>query len=141
MTVRKAIQFSVRLPDEPGVLAQVTEVLAGQGVNLVALAGWTEGSDAVIACVPEDPDKLRNVDAGGLTVQEREVVVVEGDDRLGVGNLLAQKIAQAGVSIHACTIQAAAGKYQAVFNVAPNDVDKIVNALATAEGCGCKCAG
>jgi len=44
MTVRKAIQFSVSVDDRPGMLAEVAGQLADSGVNILALAGWSEGA-------------------------------------------------------------------------------------------------
>jgi len=83
-----------------------------------------------LICVPDDPDKVRQLAGNaGFPVGESEVVVVEGDDRIGVGRDLAQKIAQAGVNIQGCMAQAVGGKYQAVFSVAPQDVDRVVTAL------------
>lgn len=141
MTVRKATQFMVNVDDRPGMLAEVTGRLAEAGVNLVSLAGWSEGGGrATIACVPDDPDKVRSLAAdAGVAVKETEVVVAEGEDKLGVAHALAQKIADAGVNIKDCMIQAAGGKYQAVIHVCQEDVDKVVGALADC-GCSCSCS-
>ena len=142
MTVRKATQFTVCVPDEPGKLAEATEFLAKSGVNLVALAGWTEGEGSgVIACIPEDPDKHRALECPeGCESKETEVVVVEGDDKLGVGHAISKAIANAGVNINACMMQAAGGQFQAVVSVDQPAVGKVLNALANLSGCGCSCS-
>ncbi|NCO95313.1 MAG: hypothetical protein COZ06_05500 [Armatimonadetes bacterium CG_4_10_14_3_um_filter_66_18] len=135
MTVRKAVQFSVCVEDKPGKLAEVTKALCEAGINLTALAGWTEGEGkAVIACIPEDPDKVRAL--GVPDVQEKEVIVVEGDDKLGVGYAISQKLAAADINLKVVLMQAAGGKYQAVLSTCGGCLDKAVSAL---EGCGCCC--
>lgn len=138
MTVRKATQFSVSVEDKPGKLAETTKALSEAGINLIALAGWTEGEGkGVIACIPEDPDKLRALECSdGCQPKETEVIVVEGDDKLGVAHAVSQKIADAGVNVKDCIIQAAGCRYQAVIHVDPAEVDKVVAALS---GCGCNC--
>lgn len=139
MTVRKATQFTVRVPDEPGKLAEATEFMAQGGVNLVALAGWTEGEgQGIIACIPEDPDKIRALECPeGHTPKETEVVVVEGEDKLGVGHAIAKAVADAGVNLKSCMMQAAGGRFQAVVVVDPPAVGTVLNALA---GLGCRCS-
>ena len=131
MTVRKATQFSICVDDRPGMLAEVAGRLADAGVNLSALAGWSKGDgDAVLICVPDDPDRVRQLAAdAGVTIAEATVIIVDGEDRIGVGRDLSQCLADAGINLLGCMAQAIGGRYQAVFSVPPSEIERAVSAL------------
>ena len=131
MTVRKVVAFTAEVQDQPGVLAEMAQPIADAGINILALYGGPKGEGkAVVCCVPDDPAKLRALAAeGGVAVQEHEHLLVEGDDRPGVGASVARKLAGAGVNIQAIIGTTTGGKFLLCIRVAPEDIDKAAAAI------------
>ncbi len=131
MTVRKVVALTVDVEDRPGALAELTQPVADAGINLLAIyAGPMGGGKAKVSCVPDDPDKLRALAAeGGVSVQEREILFVEGDDRPGAGAEVARKLANGGLNIEVMLGTGSAGKFAMCIAVAPEDVDRAAAAL------------
>ena len=131
MTVRKVVAFTVEVEDRPGILAEMSGPVADAGINLLAVYGGPiGGGKAKICCVPDDPAKLRALAAeGGIAVQERPHILVEGDDRPGTGAQVAQTLADAGINIEELHGAATGGKYALCIMVAPDAVDRAVKAL------------
>jgi len=131
MTVRKVVALITEVDDRPGVLGEMAGPVADAGINLLALYGGPAGEGrAKIACVPDDPGKLRGLAAeGGVSVEERELLFLEGDDRPGAGAEIARKLANAGVNIQAILGTGSAGKFAICIAVAPEDLDRAASAL------------
>ena len=131
MTVRRVTAFTVEVEDRPGTLAEMAQPVADAGINLLAVYGGpTSEGRAMICCVPEDPGPLRALAAeGGVPVQERECLLVEGEDRPGAGAELARKLAGAGINIEQMLATASGGTFAACVVVAPGDIDKAAAAL------------
>jgi hypothetical protein len=95
--------LTVILSDEPGELARLGEVTGAAGVNIRGLAAFTgEGrgfihiliDDDVVARAREELD-----DAGIGVADEREVLVVDIQDRPGSLGELARELSEANVNI------------------------------------------
>ena len=95
--------LTVILSDEPGELARLGEITGAAGVNIRGLAAFTgEGrgfihlliDDDVVARAREELD-----DAGIGVADEREVLVVDIQDRPGSLGELARELSEANVNI------------------------------------------
>lgn len=96
-----AMDLVVEVPNEPGALARVATAISDAGVNIAA-ATWTgPGSTAELhILVPHAEAAKHALAISNLAVtREREVVVVEAEDRPGELADLAAKVAKAGVNI------------------------------------------
>jgi hypothetical protein len=95
--------FTVILADEPGELARLGEVTGVAGANIRGLAAFTGESRGVIHLLfdDEDCDRARGAleEAGMGIADEREVLVVDVDDRPGTLGELARELADANVNI------------------------------------------
>ena len=91
----------IEVDDEPGALARVAAAISDAGVNISA-ATWTGPSSRaeMHILVPHAEAARHACRISSLAVtREREVVVVEVDDRPGVLADLARKVADAGINI------------------------------------------
>lgn len=80
----KVKQISIFLENKSGRLAQVTKVLAENGINLRALSLADTADFGILRIIVNDVDKAHSVlkDAG-YTLSETDVVAVEVPDRPG----------------------------------------------------------
>lgn len=129
--ITKETSYLTEVEDRPGVLAQVTKILADAGINLSLLGGWPCGAGrANICCVPDDAAKLKSLAAShGASLKEQTVFVVRGDDEVGALVEVAQKLANAGISIRALSALSVEGKFAAMVDVAEADVPRAAAAL------------
>ena len=95
-----AIEFTVILPDAPGTLARLGQVLGGGAVNIEALQGTTRSGEALVRFVPDSPDRARRaLDAAGFGHTTREVLIVRLLDEPGALGQVALVMASAGINI------------------------------------------
>ena len=97
------VDLTLILDDSPGELARLGEVTGAAGVNIQGLAAFTgEGRGVIHVLVGDDVaaragEELRR--AGMGIADEREVLVVDIDDRPGSLGELARELAEANVNI------------------------------------------
>src|SRR5690348_11476734 len=96
-----AYDLVVEIPNEPGALASIAKAISDAGVNLAAATclGTTDHVDLHIL-VPHAEAARHALAISQVGVShEREVVVVDVEDRPGVLADLTRKVAQAGVDL------------------------------------------
>src|SRR5919205_3204007 len=91
----------IEIKNEPGALAQVAAAISDAGVNLAAATCLGEAEQVELhILVPHAEAAKRALAISHLAVsREREVVVVEVEDRPGVLADLTRRIARAGVDL------------------------------------------
>jgi hypothetical protein len=91
----------IEIKNEPGALARVAAAVSDAGVNLAAATCLGTDADVELHILVPHPEAVRHALAiSHLAVtREREVVVVEVDDRSGVLADLTRKVAQSGVDL------------------------------------------
>jgi hypothetical protein len=98
-----ATDLTVILADEPGELARLGEVTGTAGANIRGLAAFTGQSRGFIHLLFDDDHVERAraaIESAGLGIaDEREVLVVDVDDRPGSLGELARELAAASVNI------------------------------------------
>jgi hypothetical protein len=96
-----ATDLVIRVPNEPGALAAVAAAVSDAGVNLAAATCTGAADTADLHILVKHPEAAKHaLGISGLVVTgEREVVVVETDDRPGALADLARKVAKAGVNL------------------------------------------
>jgi hypothetical protein len=96
-----AKDLTVMLEDRPGALAELGEATGTAGVNIEGVCAVTEEGRGVIHILVEDVGAARQALQGaGLDVaEERDVLVVEVEDRPGTMGDVARRMADAGVNI------------------------------------------
>src|ERR1700732_4312159 len=96
-----AFDLVIDIENTPGALAQVAAAISDAGVNIAAATGIGSGERAELHILVPHPEAAKHSLAiSHLAItREREVVVVEVEDRPGVLADLARRIAQAGVNV------------------------------------------
>ena len=96
-----AKDLTVILEDRPGTIADLGEALGKAGFNIDAVCGMPCEGRGVIHVIVEDAAEARRVlEGGGFQVtDEREVLILEVENRPGSLGEIARKIANAGVNI------------------------------------------
>jgi hypothetical protein len=95
--------FTVILQDEPGQLARLGEATGQAGANIRGLAAFTGEGHGVIHLLFDDDDAPRAraaIEEAGLGLaDDREVLVVDLNDKPGTLGELARELAAASVNI------------------------------------------
>jgi hypothetical protein len=96
-----AVDLAIEIENTPGALARVAAAISDAGVNIAAATCLGNGKTAELHILVPHAAAAKHVLAiSQLAVtREREVVVVEVDDRPGVLADLAGKVAAAGVNL------------------------------------------
>src|SRR5919197_6318678 len=122
------VDLVIDIENTPGALARVAQAISDAGVNIAAATCVGPGDRAELHILVKHAEAAKHALAisHDVTVShEREVVVVEVEDRPGVLADLTRKIARAGVDLDLVYI---ATQNRVVFG-AP-DLDKLRGALA-----------
>jgi hypothetical protein len=97
-----AVDLVIDIENTPGALAEVAAAISDAGVNIAAATCVGAGDRAELHILVRHAEAAKHALAisHGVTVtREREVVVVEVEDRPGVLADLTRKIARAGVNL------------------------------------------
>lgn len=124
-----AIDLVIDIDNTPGALAGVAQAISDAGVNIAAATCLGPGDKAELHILVKHAEAAKHALAisHGVTVsREREVVVVDVEDRPGVLADLTRKIAAAGVDLDLVYI---ATRNRVVFGAA--DLDALRAALDT----------
>ena len=118
----------IEIENTPGALSQVATAISDAGVNIAAATFIDSGERAELhILVPHAEAAKHSLAISHLAVtREREVVVVDVEDRPGVLADLARRIATAGVNLDLVYV---ATRNRVVFSAA--DLDALRSALAT----------
>src|SRR5947207_162692 len=93
--------LTVVVPDRPGSLAELADAIGRAGINLQGLSGDSHEGAGVLHLLVEDARLVRKImENAGLEVKaERDVLVVDTEDRPGALAGVAQRIASTGTNI------------------------------------------
>lgn len=93
--------LTIALEDRPGILAQLGEALGGAGVNIEGFCGYVSGGKGIVHLLVDDAAAARGALAGtAIEIEdERDVVVVDVEDRPGALGVIARRISNADVSL------------------------------------------
>jgi hypothetical protein len=96
-----AVDLVIDIENEPGALARVAAAISDAGVNIAAATCLGPGDRAELHILVPHAEAVRHLlGISNLAVtREREVVVVDVEDRPGVLADLTRKIAKAGVDL------------------------------------------
>ncbi len=130
----KVEQISVFLENKSGRLAEVTEILAKNGINIRALSLADTADFGIFRLITSDPEKTKSVlKEHGFTVAKNEVVAVVLPDR--PGGLAAILSALNGKAINIeymyAFLQKSEGNAVLIFRF-----DEVVKAVETLQKCG-----
>jgi hypothetical protein len=133
LTVKKVTLWRREVGHRAGALADLLEPLADAGANLRVVMGYTlphRPGEAVIEVFPIAGRKASSAaTAAGLAASPIACLLVEGDDRAGLGSDMARAVADVGVSMSFVVAETVGRKFSAVFGF-ENDQDASAAAKA-----------
>jgi hypothetical protein len=128
VTVKRITLWRKELENKAGTLAAALEPLAKAGADLQIVMGYRypgEPTKAALELYPVINKKTTQAaGAAGLAVSGIPVLLVEGDNRAGLGHSIAQAVADAGVNVDFLVAHVIGKKYSAVIGFA-NDTDAL----------------
>jgi hypothetical protein len=103
-------QLSIVAQDRPGLVAGVTELLAGAGVNVETFDAEVVGGTAVVVLtVDRYDDALRALHGGGFHPVTEDALLVRLEDRPGALAAVARRFQEAGIEVRGLRIIRTAG--------------------------------
>jgi hypothetical protein len=119
VTVKKITLWRKEVAHEAGALASVLEPLAQAGTSLRLVMGYAIPGESTRAAVEVFPVAGRKATAAaraaGASASPIACLLVEGDDRAGLGAAMARAVADAGVNISFMMAETIGRKFSAVF--------------------------
>lgn len=97
-----AKELVVTVANKIGVLADMSRILADHGINIKAVAGYSDKAQAMIMLVTDD--NLRAVEAlkekNYSSIVEKEIILIELENKPGALKAVTAKLAGAGIDIN-----------------------------------------
>jgi hypothetical protein len=124
MNVRPAKEVVITLENDVGALNEIAKIVAGKGINILAMSSWVEGSRAVVHLVTEDSVRVADaLRARDYSVREADVLMAEVQHKPGMLRHVTERLAKDGIDIHHlyATATAAQDVCLFVFATAHND--------------------
>jgi hypothetical protein len=119
VTVKKIMLWRREVENKPGILANALAPLANAGTDIHVVMAYRfprEESKAAIELYPVTGTKaVTAAKEAGFSASAIPALLVEGDNRAGLGYATAQAIADAGINMDFLVAQVIGRKYSAVF--------------------------
>ena len=126
----KTTQLTLTLESKAGVLAKISQALAGAGVNITAICAAETAGRGKIRMVVSDPARAKEaLKAAKLRPGEEQVLLLTLEDRPGALARVADKLAAAKINIKCAyaTTGGMGGSTTVVLSV--SNVDKAASVL------------
>jgi hypothetical protein len=126
----KITQLTLTLQSKPGVLAKISQALAGVGVNITAICAVETAGRGKIRMVVSDPARAKEaLKAAKLRPGEEQALILTLEDRPGALARVADKLAAAKINIKCAyaTTGGMGGSTTVVLSV--SNVDKAASVL------------
>jgi hypothetical protein len=96
-----AVDLAIDVENTPGVLAEVAAAISDAGVNIAAATCVGPGERAELHILVPHAEAVKHALAIShvAVTREREVVVIDAEDRPGVLADLARRVAKAGINL------------------------------------------
>jgi len=119
VTVKNISFWRKEVENQPGTLAQTLEPVTKAGANLQILMGYRylgEGTRAALELYPVTGKKASAAASeAGLSASSIPTLLVEGDDRPGLGLAIAEAMSAAGINMTFFFAQAVGRRFSAVL--------------------------
>jgi len=119
VTVKKIVLWRREVENRPGALASTLGPLASAGADLHVVMAYRYPGDETKAAIELYPvtgkKSVAAAQEAGLSASSIPALLVEGDNRPGLGHAISQAIADAGINLGFLVTQVVGRKYSAVF--------------------------
>ncbi len=125
-------EIVVRLENRPGTLSEVSELLGGNGINILALTVRTEGDLGVMSFVSSDTVRAQNIlRSAGYELTTQDVIAAETPHHPGGLNAILKPLKLANVNVeylYSCIGSSGCGD-RTILLLGVSDVPKAYQAL------------
>jgi hypothetical protein len=126
VTVKKTVLWRTEIENRPGMLASTLAPLAEAGADLQVVMGYRYPGGTDKAAIELHPVSGRKSTAAaktaGLAPSLIPALLVQGDNRRGLGHALAKAIGDAGINLSFVMAQVMGRRYSAMFGL-ENEAD------------------
>ncbi|MBU3911529.1 MAG: hypothetical protein KKD90_02980 [Candidatus Omnitrophica bacterium] len=129
-------EINVGTKNEVGAVARMMSFLVDHGINVETIAGYSNrsGTEGMLVFITDDNQKSieKLVNNGYEYIEEREVIVVELENRPGTLKNISELLAGNGINIDYfyCTTCSSGCAAKVVFSTSNNDIAfKILNSV------------
>ena len=126
ITLKKITLWRKEVDNKPGALAETLALLAQASTDLQAVMGYRYPGDQSKAAIELHPvsgkKAIEAARSAGLAASSTPTVLVQGDNRPGLGHAIAKALGDAGINLGFVLAQVVGRKYAAVFGF-ENDSD------------------
>jgi hypothetical protein len=133
VTVKKITLWRREVDNAPGALAATLQPFSENAVDLSVVMGYRypgNESKAAIELYPVSGKKVtRAAEATGLTASSIPTLLVEGDNKTGLGHSIARAIAEAGINVDFLVAQVVGRRFSAVIGFQSEADTKTASAL------------
>jgi hypothetical protein len=103
-------QLTIVTPDRPGLVAEITELLAADGIDIETFDAEAVCGTAVVRLTVDQDDKaIQALHRQGFSPVSEDAMLVRLEDRPGSLAAIARRFRDAGVSIHSLRIISTSG--------------------------------
>ena len=130
--VERVKQIVITAEDKPGMLSEITQLIAGENVNIEAIKAFVDSKGkANFYIITVDNQKALSVlRAGGWQAKEEEVLVVELENKPGALDKMASKLKEGNVHLLYCYGSVGQAGASARFVMKAENNDQAVKALS-----------
>ncbi len=133
VTVKKITLWRREVENKPGVLGGVLAPLAEAGADLQVVMGYRHAGDGSKAAIEVSPvtgkKSLTAARAAGLAASSIPTLLVEGDNRPGLGSAISQAIAGAGINLTFLVAQVVGARFSAVIGFEDEEASRKASSL------------
>ena len=126
ITLKKITLWRKEVDNKPGALAETLAPLVEARTDLQAVMGYRYPGDQSKAAIELHPvsgkKAIEAARSAGLAASSTPTVLVQGDNRPGLGHAIAKALGDAGINLGFVLAQVVGRKYAAVFGF-DNDSD------------------
>ena len=132
-TIQRVEYYNTTVRDQPGEACNLLQILEDMGVNLLAFTALPVGPNSTqLAIFPEDPSQLTlEARMGGMVLDgPHQVLLIQGDDKLGALTEIHQKLYDANVNVYAANgVTDGRGGFGYLIYVKRDDFERAAAAL------------
>jgi hypothetical protein len=133
ITVKSIVLWRKEIENQPGTLASTLEPFASGGADLQVVMGYRYPGNKTKAAIELYPVVGRKLaaaaEAGGLKAPAIPTLLVQGDNKPGLGHIIAQAFADAKINLDFFVAQVIGRRYSAVIGFESNEDAKKAAAL------------
>lgn len=132
MDVRK--QISIFLENKPGTLAEVTQSLQEDGINILAMTVSDTVDHAVVRMMVDKPgEAIHRLEEQNLLVVENDVIIVDLENEPGALADMSKRLANHGINIEYAYCTASPAQKKGMMITRVDNPEKALEALEADE--------